>query len=47
MFGFFVLMNKLSNLTAWILNSDATPVEGYSYIWDDSAIWDDDAIWKD
>ena len=47
MFGFFVLMNKIRSIAAWILNDDAEPVEGYSYKWDDSAIWNDDNIWKD
>lgn len=44
---FIPYMSSIYLIPVWILNSDVSNVEGYTYIWDDTAIWDDAAIWKD
>jgi len=31
----------------WLLNADAVPGVGKTYVWKDDAIWDDANVWKD
>lgn len=31
----------------WILNADAVPAVGVSYVWLDGATWADANVWKD
>ena len=38
---------NITEVDAWLLNSDITPITGYNYVWYDTAVWNDNNVWKD